>query len=139
MNEIEWHRTLRTLRQPVPPAHDLWPAIAAAIDEPTPETTHAGRRPWLLAAMLAGAFALAGGIGAGLHSRAGHAPAETAVTPVPPSTDPRLRGAFIELDATRDVLHDAMRQNPDSPLLRRLLARTERQQTQLRHLAHEAG
>lgn len=139
MNEIEWHRTLRTLQQPITPAHDLWPAIAAALDETTPETTHAGRHPWLLAAVLASAFALAGGIGAGLHSYAGHATAEVAATPVPPSTDPRLRGAFIELDATRDVLHDAMLQNPDSPLLRRLLARTERQQTQLRHLAHEAG
>jgi hypothetical protein len=139
MNELEWRRTLRGLQQPVTPAHDLWPAIATALDTPE-EPAGTGRRTWLLAAVLAGAFLLAGGFAAGQHWRSGQGAARTTMAAsAAANADPRLRGAFIELDATRSVLRDAMQQTPDSPLLQRLLARTERQQTQLRHLAHEAG
>lgn len=136
MNELEWHRALRELQQPLAPRHDLWPAIAAALEQPA--AAPAQRRPWLLAAVLAGAFALAGGIGAGLHYRAAPGAGNVAAVAAT-ANDPRLRGAFIELDATRDMLHDALRESPGSSLLQRLLVRTERQQSQLRHLAHEAG
>lgn len=138
MSELEWRSALRALKQPVAPARDLWPDIAAALDAaPAPSTGHRGQ-PWLLAAVVAAAFLVAGGIGALVHFRA--APTVGAVaTASATMTDPRLRGAVIELDATREMLQDAMRQNPDSPLLRRLLTRTERQQIALRHLASEAG
>ncbi|TAM08855.1 MAG: hypothetical protein EPN56_04235 [Rhodanobacter sp.] len=138
MSELEWRRALRDLKQPSTPARDLWPDIAAALDATPSATAKHKRRPWMLAAVVAAAFLLAGGIGASLHGRAGQDLGDAATARVTPA-DPRLRGAVIELDATREVLQGALQQNPDSPLLRRLLARTERQQVALQHLAHEAG
>lgn len=147
MNEFEWRQQMRKLREPVAPRRDLWDAIDAALDDRTGDTAaaqrrrHASRQPWLLAAALAGVFLLAGGIGWHLSRDARIAPNNTpalANAPWKPS-DPRLSGAAIELDAARMELQQAMQQSPDSPSLQRLLARTERQQTQLRHLAQEAG
>lgn len=148
MNEFEWRQQMRSLRQPIAPGRDLWGAIDAALEArdcnttvspATPRTTH---RPWLLAAALASAFLLAGGIGLRLHRNAtavaggdADALAKSAWNP----SDPRLSGAAIELDAARLELQQAMQQSPHSPALQRLLARTEQQQTQLRHLVHEAG
>ncbi|MEW9625008.1 hypothetical protein [Rhodanobacter geophilus] len=149
MNEFEWRQQMRSLRQPVAPRRDLWGAIDAALEArdddaaAAPAARHASRQPWLLAAALAGAFLLAGSIGLRLHRDAGtvtgNAPALTnAPAPWNPS-DPRLSGAAIELDAARLELQQAIQQSPHSPALQRLLARTERQQTQLRQLVHEAG
>jgi len=147
MNEFEWRQQMRSLRQPMAPGHDLWGAIDAALearedDATVPQATpRARRRPWLLAAALASAFLLAGGIGLRLHRNAAAAAgdatalAKSAWSP----SDPRLSGAAIELDAARLELQQAMQQAPHSPALQRLLARTEQQQTQLRHLVHEAG
>ena len=33
MNEFEWLRQLRELRQPLPPQRDLWAAISAVVEE----------------------------------------------------------------------------------------------------------
>ena len=33
MNEFEWHRQLRDLRQPLTPRRDLWTAIEATLDD----------------------------------------------------------------------------------------------------------
>lgn len=146
MNEFEWRQQMRKLREPVAPGRDLWGAIDASLedrseDPASPQAApQAPPRPWLLAAALAGTFLLAGGIGLRLHRQAGTAPTGTpalADTPWKPS-DPRLSGAAIELDAARIELRQAMQQS-NSPSLQRLLARTEHQQTQLRHLAQEAG
>ncbi|MBD8897640.1 hypothetical protein [Rhodanobacter sp. DHG33] len=147
MNEFEWRQQMRKLREPVAPRRDLWDAIDAALDDRAGDTAaappkrHVSPRPWLLAAALAGAFLLAGSIGWHLsrdaHVAPNNAPA-LASTPWKP-TDPRLSGAAIELDAARVELQQAMQQSPNSPSLQRLLARTEQQQTQLRHLAQEAG
>jgi len=147
MNEFEWRQQMRKLRQPAAPNRDLWDAIDAALEDRDDsatlvrDTRHASRQPWLLAAALAGVFLLAGGIGLRLHRSAtatiGGAPA-LANTSWSPS-DPRLSGAAIELSAARLELQQAMQQSPHSPSLQRLLARTEQQQTQLRHLVHEAG
>lgn len=150
MNEFEWRQQMRDLRQPIAPHHDLWGAIDAALEArggnaaATPTARHASRQPWLLAAALAGAFLLAGGIGLRLHRNAsavaGSTPALTNAAAAPwSSPDPRLSGAAIELDAARLELQQAMQQSPHSPALQRLLARTEQQQTQLRQLVHEAG
>ena len=144
MNEFEWRQQMRKLREPVAPHRDLWASIDAALENrdagmASPLTARrASPRPWLLAAALAGAFLLAGGIGLRQHrATPGSVPA-LASAPWKPS-DPRLSGAAIELDAARIELQQAIQQSPDSPSLQRLLARTERQQTQLRHLTQEAG
>lgn len=147
MNEFEWRQQMRKLREPVAPRRDLWDAIDAALDDRAADTTtaqpmrRASRRPWLLAAALAGSFLLAGGIGWRLSSSANIAPDSTpALTNAPwKPSDPRLSGAAIELDAARIELQQAMQQSPHSSSLQRLLARTELQQAQLRHLAQEAG
>lgn len=147
MNEFEWRQQMRKLREPVAPRRDLWDAIDAALDDrasdapATQPMRHASRQPWLLAAAVACVFLLAGGISWHLNHDAGIAPNNTpalASAPWKPS-DPRLSGAAIELDAARVELQQAMQQSPNSPSLQRLLARTEQQQTQLRHLAQEAG
>lgn len=147
MNEFEWLQQMRSLRQPIAPGRDLWGAIDTALEAhdgnvTAPQATRrATHQPWLLAAALASTFLLAGGIGLRLHRNATTAAdgatalAKSAWNP----SDPRLGGAAIELDAARLELQQAMQQSPHSPALQRLLVRTERQQTQLRHLVHEAG
>jgi hypothetical protein len=148
MNEFEWRRQMRELRQPLAPRTDLWARIDAALEDAgttpavAPRTAH---RRWLLAAGMAAVLVLAAGIGWRLQHRA------TPTTPAPadsiaarPATswkpsDPRLAGAAIELDAAQIELRQAMRQAPDSPALRRLLTRTERQQASLRQLERQAG
>jgi ferric-dicitrate binding protein FerR (iron transport regulator) len=149
MNEFEWRRQMRDLRQSRTPQRDLWASIDAALDDvefthaPTiqaaPAQQPAHRRRWLVAGALAASVLLACGIGWHLQ----HAPAATplASTATPPwkPADPRLAGAAIELDAARMELQMAIQQSPDSPLLQRLLNRTEHQQTQLHQLASQAG
>jgi hypothetical protein len=151
MNEFEWRRQMRDLRQPLTPQRDLWASIDAALEDAErtqasanpalrePRLTH--RRRWLVAASVAASLLLAGGIG----WRVLQTPT---ATPVAGNTkasgnwkpsDPRLAGAAIELDAAQMELQLAIQQAPDSPSLQRLLGRTEQQQTQLRQLANQAG
>lgn len=138
MNDLEWRRDLRALREPVTPARDLWPAIERAITTGTETMRPPSRRPaWRAVAMLAAVAVLAAGATATwrLPPPAG----SMAAAPAAPTLDPRLRAAFIELDATRAMLNQTLQEDPGSPLLRRLLARTAHQQMRLHHLAHEAG
>lgn len=154
MNEFEWRRQMRDLRQPLAPQRDLWASIDAALDDaerigPVAAPTgppKAPRRRWLAAACLAASMLLAGGIG--WHLR--QAPTATPIANSKPAAskpaaaswkpaDPRLAGAAVELDAARMELQLAIREAPDSPALQRLLDRTELQQTQLRQLANQAG
>ncbi|MEO8780099.1 MAG: hypothetical protein ABI389_15715 [Rhodanobacter sp.] len=144
MNEFEWRRPLRALRQPEMPERDLWPAIEAAMGntgnargratpvQPTP------RRRWLLGTALAASLALAGGVGWHMLRTPIGQPGTTATSAWKP-TDPRLAGAAIELDAARMELELAIQQAPDSAALQRLLRRTERQQAQLQRLANRAS
>ncbi|MDW2982665.1 hypothetical protein [Rhodanobacter sp. KK11] len=150
MNEFEWRRQLRDLRQPLAPRRDLWDAIDAALDDV--ERTQAAanpvwREPWpaprrrWLAAALAASLLLAGGIGWRVLQAPTAAPLAgntTSPTRWKPS-DPRLAGAAVELDAAQMELHLALQQAPHSPALQRLLDRTEQQQAQLRQLAIQAG
>lgn len=146
MNEFEWHRQLRDLRQPLAPQRDLWAAIENALDDvdagrPPAVSLHrrTDRTRWLLAASLAASVLLAGGLGWHLHHAAIATPlASTATAPWKPA-DPRLAGAAVELDAARMELQQAIQQAPDSPALQRLINRTEHQQMQLRQLADQAG
>lgn len=149
MNELQWRRQLRDLRQPLTPPANLWASIDAALSgehEPlaSDQSSRSPRRTthprWLLAA-LAASLMLVGGIA----WRTLHAPsiAPAAVVLVTPTSwkpaDPRLAGAAIELDAAQMELKLALEQAPDSPALQRLLDRTKMQQSQLRQWAHQAG
>ncbi len=151
MNEFEWRRQLRDLRQPLTPSRDLWVSIEAALDDhalarapalaPTPQRQARQRQRWLVGAGLAASLLLAGGIGWHLRQPSMTTPVAS-VSSEPASwkpADPRLAGAAIELDAARMELQLAIQQAPDSPALQRLLSRTELQQTQLRQLTNQAG
>lgn len=155
MNEFEWRRQMRDLRQPLTPQRDLWSSVDAVLDDAErtqtpanlalrePRPTH--RRRWLIAAGLAASLLLAGGIG----WRVLQTPTTTTTTTTVAGntkasgnwkpSDPRLAGAAVELDAARMELQLAIQQAPDSASLLRLLGRTEQQQTQLRLLANQAG
>ena len=142
MNEFEWRRQLRELRQPQLPNRNLWPSINAALDGAAvahPHTMRSGtRRRWLLGAGVAASLALAGVLGWHMLQAPTGAASTTASSNWKPS-DPRLTGAAIELDAARMELKLAIRQAPDSAALQRLLQRTEQQQTQLRRMTDRAS
>jgi anti-sigma-K factor RskA len=149
MNEFEWRRQLRELRQPQSPQHDLWARIDAALDatalnatESTPARrtmAPARRLPWLLmAASVAAVVILAGGLVWRLHQATMISPTAIAVASWKPA-DPRLAGAAVELGAAQIELKQAMQQAPDSAALQRLLNLTEQQQSRLRQFEHQAG
>ncbi|MEO6800761.1 MAG: hypothetical protein ABI178_12555 [Rhodanobacter sp.] len=149
MNEFEWRRQLRALRQPQTPDRDLWPLIEAALDDApvahktiagaAARTRSSGRKRWLLRASLAASLVLACAVGWHmLPALTGKTSGVVASTTWKPA-DPRLAGAAIELDAARLELELAIQQAPDSAALQRLLHRTEQQQMQLRHLADRAS
>jgi hypothetical protein len=143
MNEFEWRRQMRDLREPVSPRRDLWQRIEPALAQAAAATPGAGRPRasnvplWLLAAGFAGVTLLAVGLGLRQDRWAAGTPLahvrSHASAPWKPE-DPRLAGAAIELDAAGMELHQAMQQSPDSPALQRLLLRTQQQQSWLRHL-----
>ncbi len=150
MNEFEWLRQARALRAPVSPRRDLWQGIDAALDgatetaamvPATPRRTAQRVQGWLLAASFAGLSLFAGSLAVHLRDR----PLATAAITATPQVDrwrpadPRLAGAAVELDAARMELRQAMEQAPRSPALQRLLYRTQKQQSQLRQLEHQAG
>jgi len=148
MNEFEWRRQMRELRQPVAPGDHLWARIDAALDASAnrtdesiaPVATHRRRR-WPVVVGMAATLVLAGGIGWHLrqHMTSDASPPRiVAVTPWKPA-DPRLAGAAIELHAAQIELRQAIRQAPGSPMLQRLLARTEQQQASLRRFERNAG
>ncbi len=150
MNEFEWRRQLRDLRQPLTPRRDLWTSIDAALDvaervdtAAMPARLPAGN-PWrrLIAAGLAASLLLVGGTLV-WHQLQLRAPASATFASSTPArwkpADPRLAGAAIELDAARMELQLAIQQAPHSAALQRLLERTEQQQNHLRQLASSAG
>lgn len=149
MNEFEWRRQLHDLRQPLTPQRDLWASIDAALDAVEPASTSTisampnhqvrHRWRWLVAASLAASVLLISSIGWRLlHAPMSTPIASTATTRWKPA-DPRLAGAAIELDAARMELQQAIQQAPHSPVLQRLLNRTEHQQSQLRQQSNQAG
>jgi anti-sigma-K factor RskA len=146
MNEFEWRRQLRELRQPLSPPQDLWTRIDQALDAVAPapaavQAAAASRRHhgWLLAAAgVAAVIVLAGGIAWRMRLATPAAPAAIAVAPWKPA-DPRLAGAAVELDAAQMELRQAIQQAPDAPGLQRLLERTEQQQSRLQQYEHQAG
>jgi len=147
MNEFEWLRQTRALREPVTPRRDLWSGIDTALDTAPPivmapaRTRAQKRQAWLLAACFAGMALFAGSIAVQMRDRP---LATNTMVAVPDTTrwrpsDPRLAGAAVELDAASMELRQAMEQAPHSPALQRLLYRTLQQQSQLRQMEHQAG
>ncbi|WP_430391345.1 hypothetical protein [Dyella sp. 20L07] len=146
MNEFEWLRQTRALREPVTPTRDLWPDLDAALDAAQTDTSTTSKpsrrhQGWLLAASVAGMAIFAGSIVIHLRDQ----PSATQSAQATPDvarwrpTDPRLAGAAVQLDAANMELRQAMEQAPDSPALQRLLYRTQKQQSQLRQMEHQAG
>lgn len=146
MNEFEWLRQTRALREPVSPRRDLWAGIDAALDAAdgkaaAPAPRRALRQPqnWLIAASFVGLSLFAGSLAVHLRDRTlANATAATDSSRWRPN-DPRLAGAAVELDAASMELRQAIEQAPDSPALQRLLYRTQKQQSQLRQMEHQAG
>lgn len=145
MNEFEWLRQTRALREPVSPRRDLWAGIDAALDTgdakaTVPTARRAWRQPqnWLIAASFVGLSLFAGSLAVHLRDST-LANANTADASRWRPNDPRLAGAAVELDAANMELRQAMEQAPDSPALQRLLMRTQKQQSQLRQIEHQAG
>jgi hypothetical protein len=147
MNDFEWRRQLRDLRQPQAPRRDLWADIERAIDATSQASAPApvvvqrrtgSRASWFLAAGLAAATVLAIGL-ARLQPAMAPATTDLAAAATWKPDDPRLAGAAIELGAAQIELRQAIEQAPDSVALQRLLQRTEQQQSRLRQLGHDAG
>jgi hypothetical protein len=147
MNEFEWHRQLRDLRQPQLPPRDLWPSIDAALhradavdDEPARAPRHPQRRPLVAAGLAASALLIAGTVWQPWPTqRAREVVRSEIVVPSWKPSDPRLAGAAVEFTAARMELQQALQQAPDSPALRRLLLRTRQQQAQWQGRTRDAG
>ncbi|WP_114240505.1 hypothetical protein [Dyella sp. C9] len=148
MNEFEWLRQTRALREPVSPRRDLWSGIDAALGQaangttaPAPRRASHRLQGWLVAASFAGLSLFAGSLAVHLREQPVNdqmAASTTGAARWHPA-DPRLAGAAVELDAASMELHQAMEQAPHSPALQRLLERTHKQQTQLQQMEHQAG
>lgn len=144
MNDFEWRRQLRELRQPQAPRRDLWADIERSLDrtaatEAAPRRATATRTTWLFAAGLAAITVLAVGLMRMAPTAAPAAAADLASVPVWKPDDPRLAGAAIELTAAQYELRQAIQQSPNSAALQRLLDRTEQQESRLRQLGHDAS
>lgn len=147
MNEFEWRRQLRQLRQPTTPRRDLWRSIESALAdqdapriESTPQAKQTSPQRWPVLAGMAACVLLAV-VSVSWHEQprpAASAQLDAANRPWN-TADPRLEGATIELQAARRELQQALKQAPDSPALRRLLNRTEQQQADLRLRARQAS
>lgn len=154
MNEFEWRRQMRGLREPLLPPPNLWAAIDAALEDTgstdalapstliAPKRLRKRQRLWLMAS----SFVALAALGGALMVYYVQAPTRPTVASSAPLSardwkplDPRLAGAATELDAARRELQQAIQQAPESPELQRLLRRTEQQQSQLQQLGHEAG
>lgn len=141
MNDFEWRRQLRDLRQPQGPHRDLWAGIEQAIHHHLPvssQTSPPARTPWLFAVGLAAVTLLAVGL-TRLQPLVSPPITDIAASTRWKPEDPRLAGAAIELGAAQIELRQAIAQAPGSPALQRLLERTEQQQSRLRQLGHDAG
>jgi len=95
---------------------------------------------WLIAASFVGLSLFAGSLAVHLRDRTlDNATAVSTDAGRWRPNDPRLAGAAVELDAANMELRQAMEQAPNSPALQRLLYRTQKQQSQLRQMEHQAG
>jgi hypothetical protein len=167
-NEFQWRNEMRKLGGAVDPARDLWPAIAARIDEApalAPASARRRRAGWMaIAATLI--------VGAGTATTAyrwqrsepvvdgptiGQTPADPAVAIAehadrPPGAersrtaldwavpaDPQLAATAENLDSASAQLQDALERRPDAVFLVGLLNRTNAQRLRLMRKSPYAG
>lgn len=144
MNEFEWLKQTRALKQPVEPRSDLWSGIAERIG-PTAQQApahHSRLLPWAMAASLAALSVLAGV----LAWRQQPVPTPQLATRATPATvapwkphDPRLTGAAIELNVARRQLVRAIHRAPRDTYLQHMLTHTNHQLERLQQLERRAG
>jgi anti-sigma-K factor RskA len=138
MNEFEYLRQMRSLRTPEAPSRDLWAAIDQRLDQtPATRSRHQWTRRLAVAAAIFGVAIFSGSIALRLAAPSESTSAASSTRWKP--DDPRLAGAAVELSAAHSELTQAMHDAPDSPALRRILDRTQRQQERLRQLDRQAG
>jgi hypothetical protein len=138
MNEFQWLRQTRALREDTPPTRDLWPGIAACLE---PRGRQSPLHAWLPSMATAAIVVLSVMLGV----TALHAPRSLTHDGVTAAqvhrwkpADPRLAGAAIEFQAAESEIRLAMAQTPDAPFLKRIHQRTQAQQWRLQHYAKRA-
>lgn len=163
-NEFEWRNQMRKHAEPIEPARDLWPAIAARLAT----TTAAHRRSrrsqigWLA---MAATLVVAGGAGLTAYRWQRAVPAVPASVPVMTATepvaaqpatvqptpseltaldwaipdDPALAATAQNLDNASAQLQDALEQRPDAVFLVGLLNRTNSMRLRLLRKSPNAG
>ncbi len=129
MNQIDYLRQMRALRDDTEPAHELWPGIAAQLQgAPGQRAPHPA---WTIAA----AIVLAAGLLLCQQHTLKSRPGPASMARIWKPQDPRLSGAAIDLAAARQQLNLALAETPRAQYLHTLLDRTERQQQRLQQLA----
>jgi hypothetical protein len=156
MNDFEIQRNLRTMNAPRPPQSDLWPGIAARIEQVQAQPLAPTPRRWLPFAAAAGLLlATATGFALfGLQHRSDDGSfASSTPSSMPsrispntthdfaraPGGDPRLVGAAVVLDSAHAELEQALEQRPDAVFLVSLLNRTNARRMKLEHYGASAG
>ncbi|MBX3689441.1 hypothetical protein [Dokdonella sp.] len=146
MNELELQRQLQAMRIERQPQHDPWPAIAQRIS--APDSKRPRRRAWHRPALaLAACLPLALAAAALAHRwlAADVTPSVDLPSTFPlarsqaPNQDPRLLAGAIVLDAAQAQIEQALRIDPDHPLLRDLLKRTQTRRDRLEQFGHQTG
>jgi hypothetical protein len=145
-NEFQWRNQMRKLNQPVEPARDLWPDIAARIAQPVavPQRRQQWRRP-AFAVAASVALAIGAVFTASQLPRSGSAPSVaggtthgTTTDAAPPTAldwakpaDPKLAAAAQDLDKASADLQAALEARPDAVFLVSMINRTNAQRMRL--------
>jgi hypothetical protein len=164
-NEFEWRKQMRKHAEPIEPARDLWPAIAARLAT-TSASHRRSRRSQIGWLAIAATLVVAGGAGLTAYrwQRAvpvpvpASVPVMTATEPVAaqpvtaqPTTseltaldwalpdDPALAATAQNLDNASAQLQDALEQRPDAVFLVGLLNRTNSMRLRLLRKSPNAG
>jgi hypothetical protein len=144
-NEFEWRDQMRKLGNPVEPARDLWPAVAAQIAAQRPRRARFSRIGMAIAASLLIAFAASlvaqrtqqhrSAVAEGSYEDAIPRPALDWAQP----NNPALAAAAQDLDGASTQLQQALEQNPDAVFLVGMLNRTNGQRMRLLQQSPYAG
>ena len=144
-NEFEWRNQMRKLGDPVEPARDLWPAVAARIATQRQQRSRFPRIGMAIAASLLIAFAAS--LVAQRTQQHRSAVAEDSYEDAIPRpaldwaqpNNPALAAAAQDLDGASSQLQQALEQNPDAVFLVGMLNRTNGQRMRLLQQSPYAG
>jgi len=144
-NEFEWRNQMRKLGDPVQPARDLWPAVAAQIAAQRPQRALFPRIGLAIAASLVVAFA-ASLIAQRVQQHRPAVAEDSYQDAIPrPALDwaqpnnPVLAAAAQDLDGASAQLQQALETNPDAVFLVGMLNRTNGQRMRLLQQSPYAG